>query len=159
MQWPLMFNVLAESPNQPIQRTGSSATRLRQSLKGNTLGGALDERFFSNVAIILGQLVEPILPPVLDRCLVHLVEEEPNPIGQLFLGVHSDASQDSLSHSREEALNEVEPRAMLGREDELEPVGHCLQVGSGLLRDMGAVVVEHHANPAAYMVPDVSQLK
>ena len=72
---------------------------------------------------MLGQLFEPILPAVLDGRLVHLVKEEPNPIGQLLLGANSDASQDGLGHSREEALNEVEPRAMLGREDELEAVG------------------------------------
>jgi hypothetical protein len=56
---------------------------------------------------------------------------------EFLFGCDADVAQDGASKFGEEALDEVEPGAMLGREGEFEAMGGLLRdPGSGLLEDV-----------------------
>jgi hypothetical protein len=65
-------------------------------------------------------------------------------LSQLLLGCHPDVTQDRAGKLGEEALDEIEPRAVDGREGELEAAGRSSgELASGLLRYMSGMIVEN----------------
>ena len=65
---------------------------------------------------------------------------------QVVFGRDSDVPQECARHFREGAFDQVEPRTMLGRMNILEAPGAAAEIGHGLLRDMGRVVVQYHTD-------------
>ncbi len=60
----------------------------------------------------------------------------------------------------EEALDEVEPGAVLGREGKFEAAGRsCIEPGSGLSRDLGGMIVEDQLDRGAGRIGGIGKLE
>ena len=72
-----------------------------------------------------------------DGMLVDIIHSGHDALLELMFGGDADVAQDGASELGEEALDEVEPRAVLGRESELEAArGLFGESGFGLLGDV-----------------------
>ena len=71
---------------------------------------------FSKFEIISGRLVELIGPGVNDGLLIEIVHGSHDPILEFLFGRDADVAEDGAGKFREEALDEVEPGAVLGSE-------------------------------------------
>src|SRR5438046_8183638 len=73
---------------------------------------------------------------------------------------HADVAQDRPGELGEEALDEVEPRAVLGRERKLEaPGSSCVEPGSGFSRDVRGMIVEDQLDRGAGRIGGIEQLE
>jgi hypothetical protein len=69
-------------------------------------------------------------------------------------------AQDRAGELGEEALDEVEPGAMLGREGELEAAGWSSgEPGFGFSRDVRGMIVEDQLDRRACRIPGIEKLK
>src|SRR6202165_5855273 len=88
-------------------------------------------------------LVELIGPCVDDRMSVDIVEGGHDAVLECLLGLDAYAAQDGAGELGEEALDEVEPGTVLGREGELEAaLGLIGEPGFRLFGDVGGMIVE-----------------
>jgi len=72
-----------------------------------------------------------------DRIVVEVVDGGHEAVLEFLFGGDADVAEDRPGELGEEALDEVEPGAMLGREGELKSAGGLLgQPSSGFPRDM-----------------------
>ena len=79
-----------------------------------------------------------------DRIVVEVVHGGHEAVLEFLFGGDADVAEDRTGELREEALDEVEPGAMLGREGELKSAGGLLgQPSSGFPRDMRGMIVEN----------------
>ena len=77
-----------------------------------------------------------------DRIVVEVVDGSHEAVLELLLGGYADVARDRTCELGEEALDEVEPGAMLGSEGELEPASGLIgEPGSRLLGDMRGMIV------------------
>jgi len=84
-----------------------------------------------------------------DGGLVEVVEVGGDPGFEFGLGCDEDVAEHGAGHFGEEAFDEVEPGAMLGREHEREAAfGLGINPSPGLLGDVSRVVVEDQLNGA-----------
>ena len=93
-------------------------------LGGGRAGAArayLDQRFRSSNHI-RRRLVELIGPGVNDGLLIEIVHSSDDPILEFLFGRDADVAEDGAGKFREEALDEVEPGAVLGSEGEFKAV-------------------------------------
>jgi hypothetical protein len=75
--------------------------------------------------------------------VIEEVDRSQEPVLELLLGRDSNVAKDRAGELGEEALYEVEPRAMRGRESEFEPASRLLGDPSlCLLGDMSGMIVE-----------------
>jgi len=75
--------------------------------------------------------------------LVDVVHGGHDAVLELVFGGDADVAQDGAGELGEEALDEVEPRAVLGSEGELEAAGGLFgEPGFRLLGDVGGMIVE-----------------
>ena len=78
-----------------------------------------------------------------DGMLVDVVHGGHDALLELVFGGDADVAQDGASEFGEEALDEVEPGAVLRREGELEAAGRLFGEPSlGFLGDVGGMIVE-----------------
>ena len=78
-----------------------------------------------------------------DRIVVEVIHRGHEAVLELLLGGDADVAQDRTRELGEEALDEVEPGAMLGREGELKPPSRLLgNPSSRLPGDMRGMIVE-----------------
>ena len=78
-----------------------------------------------------------------DWMLVDVVHCGHDALLELVFGGDANVAQDGASELGEEALDEVEPRSMLGREGELEAAGRLFGEPSlGFLGDVSGMIVE-----------------
>ena len=78
-----------------------------------------------------------------DGIAVEIIYGGHEAILEFLLGCHADVAQDGAGEFGKEALDEVEPRAVLGCEGEFEPVrGVAGEPSSGLFGDMRGMIVE-----------------
>ena len=78
-----------------------------------------------------------------DGVLVDVVHGGHDAVFELVFGGDADVAQDGARELGEEALDQVEPGAMLGREGELEAAGGLFgEPGFGLLGDVRGMIVE-----------------
>lgn len=78
-----------------------------------------------------------------DGILIEQVDGGHEPLLEFLFGGDADVAQDGAGELGEEAFDQVEPRAVLGREGESEPAGGLL--GEPSLRlpgDMRGMIVE-----------------
>jgi hypothetical protein len=77
---------------------------------------------------------------------------------ELLLGWHPDVTQDRASKLGEEALDEIEPRAVDGREGELEAASRSSgEPTSGLLRYMSGMIIENQLNRGAGRIGGIKE--
>src|SRR5271165_2391173 len=78
-----------------------------------------------------------------DGVSVEVVDGGHDAVLELLFGCDSDVAQDGAGELGEETLDEIEPGAVLGREDEFESTGRLLGEPSlGLLGDVRRMIVE-----------------
>jgi hypothetical protein len=95
-------------------------------------------------------LIEFVRPRVDDRILIEVVHCSHEAILEFLLGCDADVAQHGAGEFGKEALDEIEPRAVLGSEGEFEPVrGLAGKPSSGLFGDMRGVIVEDQLDRAS----------
>ena len=78
-----------------------------------------------------------------DGVSIEVIHGGHDAILEFLFGCDADVAQDGAGEFGKEALDEVEPGAVLGRESEFEAVGRLLgEPGSGLLGDVRRMIVE-----------------
>ena len=91
---------------------------------------------------------------------IDVVDTTHDALLELVLGGHSDMTQDRASELGEEALDEVEPGTVLGRENEFEAVrGLIGEPGSGLFGDVRGMIVEDQLDRGAGRIGGVEKLE
>src|SRR5665648_324815 len=93
--------------------------------------------------LISRDLVELVGPGMAYGIAVDVVDGGDDPVLEFLPGVDANGAQDGARHFREEALDDVEPGAVLGGEDEGEaafaPGG---EPAPGFLGNVGGMIVE-----------------
>ena len=93
------------------------------------------------VRIILGSLVEFVGPSVDDGALIEVFHGGHDAILEFLLGCDADLTQDRTGELGEEALDQIEPGTVLGRESELEATRRPRrEPGVGFLGDVGGMI-------------------
>jgi hypothetical protein len=78
-----------------------------------------------------------------DGIAVEIIYSGDEAILEFLLGCYPDVAQDGAGEFGKEALDEIEPRAVLGCEGEFESVcGLAGEPSSGLFGDMRGMIVE-----------------
>ena len=137
------------------------AARLVQLTSGLASGSATHPRpAFSKFEIILGRLVELIGPGVNDGLLIEIVHGSHDPILEFLFGRDADVAEDGAGKFREEALDEVEPGAVLGSEGEFKAVrGLIGEPGFGLFGDVRGMIVEDQLDRCVGRIGGVEKLE
>src|SRR5262249_37396073 len=77
----------------------------------------------------------------------------------MFWG-HPEVTQDRAGEFGKEALDEVEPGAVRGRERKLEAAcGSCIEPGSGFFRDVGGMIVEDQLDRSMGRIGGIEKLE
>jgi len=92
------------------------------------------------------QRFQLVLPSEDHRVFIHFAEVHLDASLEFFFGRHPYTAEQGLGHLPKERLDQVQPGAVRGGEDEFEPVRHRGQIGSRLPGKMGGVIIENHAN-------------
>src|SRR5579862_6366549 len=112
------------------------------------------------VRIISGSLGEFIGPGVDDRMAIDVIDTGDDALLEFVFRGDADVAQDGSGELGEEALDEVEPGAVLGREGELEAAGWLSgKPGSGFSGDMRRMVVEDQLDRGTGRISGVEKLK
>jgi hypothetical protein len=91
---------------------------------------------------------------------IDVVNTRDDALLKLVLGGHPDVAQDRTGELGKEALNEVEPGGVLGREGELEAFGRPSgEPGSGFSRYVGGMIVEDQLDRGARRIGGIEQLE
>src|SRR5580658_370702 len=100
------------------------------------------------------------MPSMDHRVAVEVVDEFDEALLELVLGGDADATEYGAGGFGKEALDEVEPRSVLGSEDELEaPFGSGREPSLGFSRNMRGVIVENDLDRGCRGVSRVEQTK
>ena len=78
---------------------------------------------------------------------------------QFLLGCDLDVAEHLVGHLGEEGFDQVQPRPVERREDELESVGHCGQMGAGFFGGVRQMVIQDHLDSHLLRVFGVQRLK
>ena len=82
-----------------------------------------------------------------DRMSVELVDCGDDALLEFLFRCDSDVAQDGAGKFGKEALDEIEPRAVLGSEGEFEAPGGLIgEPGFGFFGDVRGVIVQHQSN-------------
>ena len=91
---------------------------------------------------------------------IDVVNTRDDALLKLVLGGHPDVAQDRTGEFGKEALNEVEPGAVLGRERKFEAARwSCLEPASSFSRDVCGMIVEDQLDRGARRIGGVEQLE
>src|SRR5215470_5141174 len=94
-----------------------------------------------------------------DGIAVEIIHGGHEAILELLLGCDADVAQDGAGEFGKEALDEVEPRAVIGSESKFEAVrGLTGEPGSGLFGDMCGMIVEDQLDCRLGWIGVVEQL-
>jgi hypothetical protein len=111
------------------------------------------------ISISLGP-VEPVGPGVNDRFLIEVVHGGHDTILEFLFGFDADVAQHRASELGEEALDEIEPRAVRGREGELESADRLLsEPRIGLFRDVRGMIVDNHLDRGVSWIGGIEKLE
>src|SRR5271157_5362251 len=95
-----------------------------------------------------------------DGVSVELVDGGHDALLEFLFGCDADVAQDGAGELGEETLDEIEPRAVLGREGELEATGRLLGEPSlGLLGDVRRMIVEDQLDRRMARIGGVEELE
>ncbi len=78
---------------------------------------------------------------------IHLVEVQVDAIDQFLFAGDADATEHSSRHLAEHGFHDVQPGAVLGCEDELEPLRVKAKVSSRFLGNVRRMIVQQQPNP------------
>jgi len=93
-----------------------------------------------------------------DRYLVDLSDSQQNAFLQFVSGLHTNSPEERASHLAKQGFHDVQPGAMRGSQHVFESIGASRQKGSGLIRDMGGMVVEGQSNRALRQMVSIQVL-
>src|SRR3977135_1129594 len=111
------------------------------------------------VRIISGSIGELIGPGVDDRMAIDVVDGGHTASLKFVLSSHSDVTQDGAGKLGEEALDEVEPGAVLWRERKVEAACRlCVEPGSGFPRDVCGMIVEDQLDRGGGQIRGIAPL-
>jgi hypothetical protein len=92
--------------------------------------------------------------------VVEIIHGGDEAILELLLGGDANVPQDGTGEFREEALDEIEPRAVIGGESEFEAVHRLIgKPGFGFPRDMCRMIVEDQLDRRACRIGGVEKLE
>ena len=112
------------------------------------------------VRIISGSLGEFVGPGVDDRMAIDVVDTGHDAVLEFVFRCHPDMAQDRASKFGEEALDQVEPRAVLGRERELEAAWRSGgKPSSGFSGDVSGMIIEDQPDRGAGRIGVIEQLE
>src|SRR5439155_11030101 len=95
-----------------------------------------------------------------DGVAVDVVDTSHDALLEFMFRCHADMAQDRASELGEEALDEVEPRTMLGREGELEAASwSSVEPSSCFFRYVGGMIVENQLDRGAGWISGVEKLE
>ena len=95
-----------------------------------------------------------------DGVAIDLVDTSHDALLQLVFRCHPDVTQDRAGELGEEALDEVQPRTMLGREGELEASRWSrVEPGFCFSRYVGGMIVEDQLDRGAGRISGVEKLE
>src|SRR5215475_13461012 len=95
-----------------------------------------------------------------DGVAIDVVDAGHDALLELVFRCHPDVTQDGAGEFGEEALNEVEPGAVPGRERKFEAAcGSCVEPGSGFSRDVCGMIVEDQLDRRAGRIGRVEKLE
>src|SRR5215471_19453355 len=87
--------------------------------------------------------IDLVVPSVNDRVAVQIIDELQDALFEFVFRADADVAEHGAGGFGEEALDEIEPGAVLGREHELKaPLGSRRQPSLGLPQDVRRVIVE-----------------
>src|SRR5205823_5144125 len=99
-------------------------------------------------------------PGVDDGMAIDIVDAGHNPLLEFLFRRHANVTQDRASKLGEEALNEIEPGAVFGREGELEAAARSSGEPSlGFSRDVRRVIIEDQLDRGAGGIDCIEQLE
>src|SRR5258708_10943752 len=106
---------------------------------------------------ILGELVGPCVD---EGMAIDVVDAGHDAFFELVLRVHPDVTQDGAGEIREEALDEIEPGAVLGCEGEPEASRwSSVEPGSCFFRYVGGMIIEDQLDRGAGRISGVETLE
>jgi hypothetical protein len=95
-----------------------------------------------------------------DRFLVEVLHGGHETILEFLFGFDTDVTQHRASELGEEALDEIEPRAVRGREGELEAADRLLSEPCiGLFRDVRGMIVEDQLDRCVSWIGGIDKLE
>ena len=95
-----------------------------------------------------------------DGLLIEIVHGSHDPILEFLFGRDADVAEDGAGKFREEALDEVEPGAVLGSEGEFKAVrGLIGEPGFGLFGDVRGMIVEDQLDRCVGRIGGVEKLE
>jgi hypothetical protein len=95
-----------------------------------------------------------------DRMTIDILDTSHDAFLELLLGRYPDVAQDRTGELGEEALDEVEPGAVLGCEGELEATIRSRgEPGSGLSRDVRGMIVENQFDRSVGWIGGIEKLE
>jgi hypothetical protein len=94
----------------------SSSSLCRVSRRRGQLGPRANQYSVSETGILSGGMIEPVCPSVDDRIVIEVIDGGDQPILRFLLGGNPDMSQHRAGKFREEAVDQIEPGAVLGCE-------------------------------------------
>jgi hypothetical protein len=105
-------------------------------------------------------LIEFVGPSVNDGILVEVVHGSHDTILEFKFGGDTDVAEDGAGELGKKALNEIEPRAVFRCEGEFEAAGGLIgEPGSGLLGDVGRMIVEDQLDRRMDRIGGIEKLK
>ena len=120
----------------------------------------MTRRAFPKFESYQGRPVELVGPGVNDGLSIEEVHCGHDAILEFMFGCHTDLAQDGSRELGKEALDEVEPRAVLGGEGEFEAAGGLIgEPGFGFLGDVRGVIVEDQLDRRMGRIGGVEKLE
>jgi hypothetical protein len=112
------------------------------------------------IRIISGGIGELVGPSVDDGIAIDVVNAGHDAPLEFVFRSHSDVPQDGAGELGEEALDEVEPGAVLGRQGKVEAACRSgVEPGSGFPRDVRGMIVEDQLDRGAGRIGGIEQLE
>ena len=156
---PAVFDpVAAMAPEAPIlhQKGGEARGNIYAEIHGevgSVAAGFADADAVHEMTYLVG-------PGVDDEITVEEFHGSHDAVLEFLFGRDADVAQDGAGEFGEEALDEVEPGAMLGRKGEFEPAGGCSESQAfRLLGDMGGMIVEDQVDRRVDRIGRIEKLE
>ena len=95
-----------------------------------------------------------------DWVSINVIDGSHDAVLEFLFGSHADVAQDGAGELREEALDQVEPGAVLGREGKVEAAWRPgVEPGSGFPRNVCGMIVEDQLDRGAGRIGGIEKLE
>src|SRR6202048_5216598 len=138
--------------------TASPSQQASRQARPAKVSDKLVHRF--QVRIISGSVFEPVGPCVDDWVSINVIDGSHDAVLEFLFGSHADVAQNGAGELREEALDQVEPGAVLGREGKVEAAWRPgVEPGSGFPRNVCGMIVEDQLDRGAGRIGGIEKLE